>query len=235
MIIKHLQLPYQFNHSLLKKELAILDSRAWQLHYQKTHYEGEWTALPLRSIGGLSDHVIISPVKGSNYEDTVFLKESAYLQEVLAHFKCPLLAVRLLKLHAGAVIKEHRDAELSFEHGEIRLHIPVITHEEVEFYLDKERMVLKEGECWYMNFNLPHSILNKSKTDRVHLVIDAEVNDWVKDLFSKPLSHKKMTEEPGHTVAEKKQMIALLRQMSSPSSARMADELEADIEKYSAK
>ena len=98
------------------------------------------------------------------------MKESTYLQEVLSNFKCPLQAVRLLKLNVGAVIKEHRDAELGFEYGEIRLHIPVITHEEVEFYLDKERIQLQEGECWYMNFNLPHSIINKSKINRIHLV-----------------------------------------------------------------
>ena len=148
---------------------------------------------------------------------------------MLAHFKCPLLAVRLLKLNAGAVIKEHRDAELSFEKGEIRLHIPVLTHDEVEFYLDKERMYLKEGECWYMNFNLPHSIINKSKINRIHLVIDATVNDWVKKLFAQPLANKKEISEPGHTHEVKKQMIVQLRSMNTETSLKMADEMEAGL------
>ena len=121
-------------------------------------------------------------------------------------------------MNAGAVIKEHRDAELGFEYGEIHLHIPVITHEEVEFYLDKERIQLQEGECWYMNFNLPHSIINKSKINRIHLLIDATVNDWVKDLFSKPPVNKKLIEEPGHSDAAKKQMIKQLRQMNTETA-----------------
>ena len=69
-----------------------------------------------------------------------------------------LLAVRLLKLNAGASIKEHRDNDLFFEKGEIRIHIPIITNADVEFYLDSERMNLQEGSCWYMNFNLLHAI-----------------------------------------------------------------------------
>ena len=62
--------------------------------------------------------------------------------------------------------------------------MPVITHDAGEFYLDQERIYLKEGECWYLNFNLPHSMINNSDIDRIHLVIDARVNDWVKDIFS---------------------------------------------------
>ena len=227
MIIKYLQLPYYFDSTRLKKEVALLeDHAAWQLHYQKLHYEGEWTALPLRSINGHAANVMISPVSDCNYQDTVFLKESPYLQEVLGQFKCPLLAVRLLKLNAGAVIKVHHDTDLSFEKGEIRLHIPVITHEDVEFYLDKERIHPQEGECWYMNFNLPHSIINKSKVNRIHLVIDATVNDWVTAVFEQPLANKKLAEETRYTDEVKKQMIAQLRQMNTETATRIADEME---------
>lgn len=230
MIIKYLQLPFYFDTNRLKYDVAALENGAWQLHYQKLHYEGEWTALPLRSIDGIADNVMISPVPGSKYLDTVFLKESFYLQEVLAHFKCPLLAVRLLKLDAGAIIKEHKDVDLSFEKGEIRIHIPVVTNDKVEFYLDKEKIYLQEGECWYMNFNLPHSITNKSKTNRIHLVIDAEVNDWVKELFAQPAVDKKEIEEPGYDKAIKQQIIAQLRQMNTETGNRLADDMEASLQ-----
>ena len=229
MIIKYLQLPFYFDIPLLKKEVASLENQVWQQHYQKLHYEGEWTALPLRSIDGNAANVIISPVPDSNYMDTVFLTQSPYLQEVLDQFKCPLLAVRLLKLNAGAVIKEHHDADLSFEKGEIRLHIPVITHDTVEFYLDKERIHLKEGECWYMNLNLPHSINNKSSVNRIHLVIDAMVNDWVRELFAGSNNNKKLMAEPGHTDAVKKQVIIQLRQLNTETANRLANEMEAGL------
>ena len=147
MIIKYLQLPFYFDVTLLKAEVATLDKTSWQLHYQKLHYEGEWTALPLRSVDGRADNVIISPLQGSQYQDTFFLNQCPYLQEVLAHFKCPLLAVRLLKLKAGAIIKEHKDAELYFEKEEIRMHIPVVTNDKVEFYLGPA--VYSLDSVWY--------------------------------------------------------------------------------------
>ncbi len=226
-MIKYLQLPFQFDAVQMQQELKKFQTKDWQLHYQKLHYEGEWTAIPLRSINGDATNIIIAPQANPVYEDTLFLKTSPYYQEVLSNFKCPLLAVRLLNLKPGAIIKEHRDAELNFEKGEIRIHIPVLTNSLVEFYLDKERMFLKEGECWYMNFNLKHSIQNNSEQDRVHLVIDAVVNDWVNELFATPNLLKKEIDEPGYDLETKNQIIKSLREINSETSNRMADEMEA--------
>jgi hypothetical protein len=230
-VIKYLQLPFFFDAPRMLEEVNILSNAQWQLHYQKMDYEGEWTALPLRSIGGDAEHVIVMPDATSHYQDTVFLKESVYLKEVLSFFKCPLRTVRLLKLQAGAIIKEHRDRELNFEKGEVRIHIPVITHPDVEFYLDGERMQPKEGECWYMNFNLPHSIHNKSTVNRVHLVIDAEVNDWVKEQFDRNdlLAKKTVEEKDPYDVETKKIMIQRFREMNTPKGHELADKLEKEI------
>ncbi len=228
-MIKYLQLPFHFDAGRMQEDLLSLDTTTWQLHYQKLHYEGEWSAIPLRSVDGRADNIIIAPQQNATYKDTVFLQACPYLQTALQTFKCPLQAVRLLKLNAGAIIKEHRDAELNFEKGEIRLHIPVITHDDVEFYLDKERLSLKEGECWYMNFTLPHSIINNSKINRIHLVIDAVVNDWVKELFAQPAINKKEIAETGYDHETKKLMIVQLRQLNTETSNRMADEMEASF------
>ena len=228
-IIKYLQLPFYFNANRLQQEVNQLANAHWQMHYQKLHYEGEWSAIPLRSIDGKGDNIIISSLPNSNYMDTLFLNESPYTKELLATFKCPLLAVRLLKLNAGAIIREHRDAELCFEKGEIRIHIPVATNNEVEFFLDKERLFLKEGECWYMNFNLPHNINNKSNQNRIHLVIDAVVNDWVKELFNSsdnPVKKEIEEEIPQYDDATKSFMIERFREMNTPVAHQLADNLE---------
>ena len=228
-VLKYLRLPFNFDAALLRDDLDQLTEARWLPHYQKLHYTGEWSAIPLRSIGGKADNILIAPTGHIAYEDTVFLSSCPYFQKVLQHFKCQLKAVRLLKLNAGAIIKEHRDAELYFEKGEIRLHIPVITNDEVEFYLDNERMFLKKGECWYMNFNLPHSINNKGKTDRIHLVVDAIVNDWVMELFEQPELNRKIIEEPGYDENTKRLMIARFREMNTETSNRLADEMEGSL------
>ena len=231
-ILKYLQLPFFFDAALLQQETDALSILPWQPHYQVKHYEGEWSAIPLRSIGGKVDDIIVSPAENPVYRDSIFLQSSPYLQKVLQAFKCPLQAVRLLKLNAGSIIKEHRDADLNFERGEIRLHIPVCTHNDVKFFLDEEQMELKAGECWYMNFNLPHSINNKSCINRVHLVIDAVVNDWVIALFnnSQVIVKKEIEDTRGmHNVATKKQMIIQFREMNTALANKMADQLEKEL------
>ncbi|MBS0589823.1 MAG: aspartyl/asparaginyl beta-hydroxylase domain-containing protein, partial [Proteobacteria bacterium] len=55
----------------------------------------------------------------------------------------------------------------------------------VEFVVGGEAVPLAEGECWYLNFDLPHRIVNRGVSDRVHLVIDARVNAWVGKLFAR--------------------------------------------------
>ncbi len=91
--------------------------------------------------------------------------------------------VRLLRLGAGSRIREHRDFCLGFEDGEVRIHVPVVTSPLVEFYSAGRRIEMREGEAWYVNFNLPHRLYNGAAFDRVHLVIDGPVNDWVRSLF----------------------------------------------------
>ncbi len=104
-------------------------------------------------------------------------------QAALAAFRCPLQAVRLLRLVAGSHIREHRDYGLGFEHGVIRLHVPLMTGPGVEFYLDGVRVPMGEGECWYLDFGLPHRVQNNGTVDRIHLVLDCEVDDWLLALF----------------------------------------------------
>src|SRR5205085_10556644 len=86
-------------------------------------------------------------------------------------------------LAAGSKIREHRDLNLGDETGEVRLHIPIVTNPAVEFFLDGVRIVMNEGECWYLNFSLPHRVDNRGVTDRIHLVIDCQVNDWLRELI----------------------------------------------------
>jgi aspartyl/asparaginyl beta-hydroxylase (cupin superfamily) len=102
--------------------------------------------------------------------------------------ECPIKSTRLMRLAAGAEILEHSDHELGYEDGEVRLHVPVLTSSDVEFWLNSQRVDMWPGELWYLNVNLPHRVTNHSTQDRTHLVIDCEVNDWIRALFSDTLN-----------------------------------------------
>ena len=94
-----------------------------------------------------------------------------------------------MKLAAGSIIKEHSDYDLCYEDGAVRFHIPVVTNPEIEFYLNNERIILNAGECWYLRLSDPHRVNNFSLEDRVHLVVDATVNDWITETFTKAAAY----------------------------------------------
>jgi hypothetical protein len=175
------KLPPRFDVARLQAEFGGILAAEFVRHFNTAYYEGDWSAVPLRSIGGRADHIYPDPAAKHAFADTPLLERCPYVRELLATLCCPLQAVRFLRLKAGSVIKEHRDHELGFEDGEVRLHIPVITNPEVEFVLNQVRLAMNEGECWYLNVNLPHRVANRGSTDRIHLVIDCVVNDRLRE------------------------------------------------------
>ncbi len=179
-----LKLPFVFEPERLRADLALVTAAEWIPHVNRRHYDGEWSGAALRSIGGAAGNIVPDAADISAFRDTALLARCAYFRDVLATFRCTLQAVRLLRLHPRSNIAEHVDHALDFEDGEVRLHIPIETNDDVKFYLDGSRLVMAPGECWYTNVNLPHGVENASSTDRVHLVIDCQVNDWMRELFA---------------------------------------------------
>ena len=129
--------------------------------------------------------MIYSDPGRSDFVDTAMLAGSPYFRAVLGRFACPLHSVRLMRLAPGSLIKEHHDNDLSFEQGMVRIHISVVTNDGVDFRLNGARVAMPAGSSWDLRLSDPHSVANRSSNDRVHLVIDAVVNDWVAALFER--------------------------------------------------
>ncbi len=181
-----LKLPFAFSPDKLADDLSVLEKKNWTEHFVRQNYEGDWSAIPLRAPIGETHPIrmIYADQTCNEFVDTEYLKQCAYFQEVLSQFKCDLTLVRLMKLAAGSIIKRHSDYDLCYEDGAIRLHIPVVTNAQIEFYLNDERINMKSGECWYLRLSDPHRVNNFSTEDRVHLVVDAKVNDWITEMFT---------------------------------------------------
>jgi quercetin dioxygenase-like cupin family protein len=183
-MIESLQLGLKFDPSRLRDDLAKIADDDWIDHFNTRDYEGAWSGVALRGPANAA-HPIQSLVANpgtTDWANTEFLQRCPYFSAVLAAFKCPLLSVRLLRLDPGAVIKEHTDHSLSLEDGEVRLHVPVLTDPRVRFYLNGRRVILGEGETWYLNVNLSHRVTNDSSRPRVHLVADCVVDDWLRSI-----------------------------------------------------
>jgi hypothetical protein len=235
-MIKFIKLHQRFNSRLLQDDLLRVTGSGWKHHYNTTHYTGEWTVLPLRSINGNADNLyaVHNNAAGAlSFRDTPYMECCPYIREVLSFFKCETTTVRLMKLYAGAVIKEHTDMDMCFEDGEVRFHIPVQTNERVSFFVNGEKIPMHEGECWYLNLSLPHEVKNEGDTDRVHLVIDGIVNDWVKQLFT---TEQELRKDFEHTPAAEqydtkttRAIISELRKQATPASIALADKMESGL------
>lgn len=177
------RLSLAFDAQPLMADLAQVSVEDWGAHFNAEYHDGGWTGVALRAVAGSAVALYPEPVPEAAYADTPLLAALPRFRHALEQFRCPLQAVRLLRLAAGSRIREHRDFGLGFEHGVIRLHVPLQTGPDVEFYLDGARVSMGEGECWYLDFSLPHRVQNHGATDRIHLVLDCEVNDWLTSCF----------------------------------------------------
>jgi hypothetical protein len=193
-----LQLPFTFDPGLLARDLKSLASVDWIAHFVQQNYDGDWSVIPLRGKAGARHPVmmIYSDPTATAFEDTPFLASCPYFRHVLNTFACPLRAARLMRLTPGSRIKEHTDLELSLEEGTVRIHIPVITNPDVEFYLNGSRVVLEAGSAWYLRLSDPHRVANNGAGDRVHMVIDASVNDWVRSMLERARQQQACPEVP---------------------------------------
>jgi hypothetical protein len=176
-----LKLPFEFATDVIKKELS---------QFSETDYEDIYN--PSVQLETLWLKHFIEPTLGEDnlpvFLPNDALKKCPYLLSIFEMFRCPIETFRVHTLDAGASIQRHRDTCYSFEHGKVRLHIPVQTNEDVEITVEDKRIPMQPGECWYCNFHLEHEVKNNSNQSRVHIIIDCIVNDWLTYIFEQALS-----------------------------------------------
>jgi hypothetical protein len=222
-----------FAPARLKRDLENAVTAQWTPHFVERNYEGDWSAIALRSIDGAMGHARSEPsVAAAAYRDTNVLLACGYFREVLAQFQCAIGSARLLRLAAGSVVREHTDDDLGYEGGTLRLHVPIRTQPAVEFYVEGERVFMREGECWYVDTSLPHRVHNRSRESRVHLVFDCELNDWLRaELLRSGFRPREKTalERRGVRGSEARRVAAELRALGTAVGARLANELEDEL------
>jgi hypothetical protein len=91
-----------------------------------------------------------------------------------------LWKMQLAKMHGnGSIIKPHVDSGLEFLFSH-RIHIPIITNENIHFYIEDKKFNLKSNSVYEVNNSKEHSVINENKNDfeRVHLIIDFLENKY---------------------------------------------------------
>jgi len=77
----------------------------------------------------------------------------------------------LVRLKGRGVIPAHVDSGFSLMNCR-RIHMAVVSTDQVEFTVGGEQQVMKPGELWEINNAREHSVINKGDDGRVHLIVD---------------------------------------------------------------
>lgn len=172
-------------------------TKPWEQHYSPYNKRQSWTAFAIRGYDPSDPGFIIKPSEMSKKwkqdNPARMLAECAptraakafpsidYLFQNLKLHKTQ--RVRLMRLaNGGGELSRHADItdpEAGTAEGKIlRLHIPLKTHKFCTFKswnLDGSltEKHLHERGLFYLDTRKPHSVVNKSPEERIHLVIDA--------------------------------------------------------------
>jgi len=177
-----LKLPFQFDASIIKKELAQFSKDDFtDIYNPSVTLKTLWLKHFIVPIGGPDDKIKFVPTES--------LEKCPYLLSIFETFKCRTETFRIHTLDPGASIRPHHDSGYSFQNGKVRLHIPIQTNDKVEILLENEPVRMKEGECWYCNFHNLHEVHNRGDEPRVHLILDCIVNDWLAEVFESAKSN----------------------------------------------
>jgi hypothetical protein len=181
-----LELALSFDVTQLDRDLARLAQENWTKHFITQNYEGDWDVVALRCASDAKHAVqqIFAAPGAKKFSDTPLLAASPGFRKVLRTFRCPLRSVRLARLTPGSLLKEHTDHDFGFEAGTVRLHVPIVTNPDVVFLINGTRVMMEAGSVWYLRLSDPHSVANRGVTDRIHMLIDAELNDWLRALIA---------------------------------------------------
>jgi len=81
------------------------------------------------------------------------------------------IRTQLVSLRPGGSIIPHQDKNFSLAHSH-RVHVPVITNDQVLFKVGNETINMQEGEIIEINNRRMHSVENHGEESRVHLILD---------------------------------------------------------------
>lgn len=178
-----MKLPYVFDAEALARDADGLGEDAWIKHFNRAYYEGDWSGIPLRSPHGRLT-IAPDPADTAPYLDTPLIARCPAVREVLRTLAYDTKSVRFLRLGPGASVREHSDFNIGLDYGFVRLHVGVRSGPGAEMVLNGVPLHVAPGECWFTDVTETHSVRNTEPTARIHLVVDAIVNDPLRALIT---------------------------------------------------
>ncbi len=169
-----LKLPRRYCAETLAKEMAALPAAAWLAHPGRLVGND---AVPLITPGGAITNAFTGPMA-----PTPHLLACPTILEIMADLGAVWGRSRLMGLAPGAVVPEHVDVG-HYWRTHLRIHIPVVTSNQVSFTCDGETVNMAAGECWIFDSFRLHNVYNAGTDKRIHLVLDTVGGDRLWELM----------------------------------------------------
>jgi hypothetical protein len=113
-----------------------------------------------------------------SYERPLWDEWKPLLEPVLAAATAPygyergaFPRVMLARMAPGGVIHPHRDQNPAAKWPH-KIHVPLLTNDDVTFYVDGKGYHFAEGEAVEVNNMGLHAVENRGSTDRIHLIFE---------------------------------------------------------------
>lgn len=179
------RLPLTVDLPLLLQALAAVEDERWQGHFNSAYYSGDWSGVALISAADALTE--LSPGAAEPLHRAPWSRDDRWRQ-ALQDWPLEIVSARLLRLGPGGRIHEHRDYDLGGPDADLRLHVPLLSSPEVDFWLDGQRVPMSAGECWFLDLSRPHRVANRSlEASRIHLVLDCRPGPWLEQQIAEGL------------------------------------------------
>jgi hypothetical protein len=168
--------------SPLHEIIELLSDRVWQQenarkenNFECFHHTNHIIFRFIRGNKDPHDHYEL-PI-GSIFKDK-FLPIMKKAAEYYGYSNPVFPKAMLAKLEAGQSIDRHVDGAGSnlYTH---KIHVPVITNDDVYFYVNDAPYQLLEGMMYEVNNIKPHGVDNRGNSDRVHFIFEIFNQDTV--------------------------------------------------------
>jgi len=167
-----------FDFDKIRSEILSLSSESFVSALAKGNQK--WNGMSLVGPNGMHAwHLGL----GGNFIDTPVLEHLPCTKAFLHSFPLKLQSVRISTLGAKGLIVPHRDHDL--HGGLLRLHLAIKTNNDIDFRIGDQKIVMNEGELWYGNFGITHTVRNDGDEERVHLLIDGYARKEAYRILSK--------------------------------------------------
>jgi hypothetical protein len=152
------------SQSIVDQTIEEIKNYNWQPVWADKRYAGDhWMTCPL----------IEEFNKTPNYDNFVL---SSIIENEM---KCKVKNLMFYAMLPGGDIPPHRDMIGNVGFGGLRLHVPIITNNKVNFIVDGKKVIMGVAELWALDTSYTHSVSNFGSENRIHLVMDVIVNEWV--------------------------------------------------------